>query len=49
MGKIPIETTKRIKVFELLNSFSPFFLPFAIITNSQPSHETHADILYLLQ
>ena len=30
--KMPIETTKRIKVFELLNSFSVFlfFLPFPI-------------------
>ena len=36
--KIPIQTTKRIKVFELLNSFSVFpFLPaIFIITNSQP-------------
>jgi len=36
--KIPIETTKKIKALELLNSFSVFlfFLPFPIIPNSQP-------------
>ena len=48
--KIPIQTTKRIKVFELLNSFSvfPFLSAISIITNSQPykRHMRHMKTFY---
>ena len=41
--KIPTETTKRIKVFELLNSFSVLlvFLPFLILSQTPNPNMRH--------